>query len=162
MSDLPAYVALGVSVVAIVSSIGYPEWRLRRTVAQKRAVGPATDTRAALIQARTYFQDISTHGGRSTRYFLDADRKGIGQRLHDLADRTDDPTLCTKLLEVSEVWDNVWGLASPPKEYPATGPPSAEELERDRRADLQVEVARNGLQLCQDALSRLNELDLIL
>jgi hypothetical protein len=156
MSDIPGYLAVGVAV----GSIGWTEYRVRSTTKARRAVGPAPDTRAALLRARKDFDSIVAHGGQTVPFFMDEERNETGRHLHDLADRTSDHALAVKIVEASVAWDNAWAYAVPDvpafEAYMAQAHP--EDAERRRRIELQLTIAREGRELCQQAIDRLNEL----
>jgi len=159
-TEIPAYGAL----VLAGATFLWSEHRYRSARTAKRAAGPATDTRDALEGARRDFDEIISLGGQTQTFFLDERRRESGQRLHDLSDRTEDPSLSAALLEVSIAWDNASAYAPPPpvaRFVDLSAPPgeSPEEAERRRKKELQVDVARDGREKCQMAIDRLNELE---
>jgi len=156
-AEIPAYGALAIAV----GSFFWNEHRFRSQRDAKRAVGPALDTREALIRVRDDLQSISSKGGIAAKYFSQDGREYASQRLLDLSDRTEDTDLGTAIVEIAELWDNVAAyVASPTLEmqvWPGHLPGAREELQRLRAK--QVELARNGIGLCRTALDRLNALD---
>jgi hypothetical protein len=164
MSDLPAEIPAYGALALAAFTLYWSERRFRSLRRARRAAGPATDIREALEAARQDFDDIVSVGGESTRFFLDEGRRASGQHLHDLSDRAGDPILSAALLEVSIAWNNCWAYASPPRgarmvNLEAAPSETPAEADRRRKNVLQGEVAREGRDKCQEAISRLNELE---
>jgi hypothetical protein len=143
--------AVGIALIAFVSS----EVRWRKERERQRAIGPAPDIRAAVTDARERFRDIIAVGEKKTSYFLEEQNRDIGQRLHDLAERPGDARLSTALAQIAETWRNAFAVArAEATQRPTPDPQIGPLLE-----GLQTTVAHRGEDLCEVALSRLNELE---
>jgi hypothetical protein len=121
-------------------------------------------TREAVEAARQDFDDVIATGGETTDYFLDEKRKGLPQTLRELSVRTTDRRLSAAVLEVSISLHSAWSLATPRRArvinlHALSSPSSTAEIAAQIKWDLQVDVCRTGLEQCEVALTRLNELE---
>jgi hypothetical protein len=93
-------------------------------------------------------------------YFASEENSEISLRLNELAVRADDDALSTLLLEAAGAWEDAWSHA-PPSRGARMGTNSLDELrtENEERRARQVECARSGVEWCEEALTRLKELD---
>ena len=85
-----AWVAIGISAIALSATIGTFLWNERKWSRQRKArlaIGPAQEIRTAISEARTRFDDISALGGRDTSYFERQENRSTGLQLHDLSGR---------------------------------------------------------------------------
>lgn len=130
------------------------------------ALGPDNDKlRAALTTTRSLFEDITSAGGRTAKWFLDEERRETGRALRDHAERRSDKVLKDALVAVAASWDEVFSWSVPDRpmvhwEGRQRTPQEERELESDNeRARKQVEEAHRGLQHIERAVNRLNELE---
>lgn len=141
-------------------------WQITREVSdrkRRRLLGPSDETRAGLLAIRDLFQDMVTVGGGRSDFFT-GDNRGAGQRIRDCVPRSGDALLRSALERVADAWDKAFAHAPARRgaRFYASGGPSQAQRERDaaasQRLAQQVEVAREGLIECANAISRLNQL----
>jgi hypothetical protein len=134
-------------------------WRRQR---QRRQLigGDPDEARAAIVASWVRFQDIIAGGGYLISYFASEENRETSLRLNELADRADDDSLSTLLLEAAGAWEDAWSHA-PPSKRARVATYSLDELrtEIEERRARQVECARSGAEWCEEALTRLNEID---
>jgi hypothetical protein len=161
-------VAIGIASVSLALaglslSLSRHQWATARN--RHRVLGNADEARSAIGAARRRFEEVIAHGGETSSYFTRDENNQTGQLLKDAADRTDDASLGTLLIEAAEAWDNAWGHAPPPRgarvivggeRTPGQRKIDAERAEGTNR---EVECGRRGLEKCEQAMARLNELD---
>jgi hypothetical protein len=157
-----AWIALGVSIGALALS-GY-QWISGRR--RNRILGDPEVVRAAVVNARDRFQEIISLGGEDGDFFLRDAHRLIGQALRDASARRPDKRLNELLESIAQQWDKAFGHAPAPRGprvfFLGTGPSPqevAEDLQRNRHRDLEVEAARVGQSFCAEALVRLNRLE---
>jgi hypothetical protein len=133
---------------------------------QKKAIGPDDDVvREALTTARTLFQDIVAKGGFDATWFQAEERRDIGQKLQDLAERRDDDELRVAMTNVAECWDDAFANSPPRGVMVAWAGEPEHPDDRKRRQEntetrgRQVESARTGITCVAVALRRLNKLE---
>ncbi|WP_406448963.1 hypothetical protein OH768_00890 [Streptomyces sp. NBC_01622] len=134
----------------------------------RKALGADDDKlREQLTSTRGLFEEITTRGGLTSSWFLDAERRETARRLRELAERRDDKRLKAALSKVADAWD--WAFAAAPPDrwwqsidlggHPTTPEERAEEAADQKRCGQQVEVARSGLEEVATARDRLNKLE---
>jgi hypothetical protein len=145
--------ALGVSIYEVVRG----EMRAHESRKQRVAIGPAADdARKAIEDAREAFQEMVTLGGRDNRFFLN-EWKGVERALQDNAGRVGDEM--RPLIEaIITTWRQAFGYA-PPGHVVIDLNNIDNDPERAARFDRQVAAAERGLEQCEAALRRLNELE---
>ena len=100
--------------------------------------------------------ELTTHGGKDSGFFLGGAYKGFEQRLLDVADRVGDTGLKRHLQSAAQSWNKAWALA-PPTQI-VVNPDSPANAETARRRDQVAEKAREGRWHRDNALARLNQL----
>jgi LAS superfamily LD-carboxypeptidase LdcB len=98
-------------------------------------------------------------------YFLDPSLRTTGSHLRDLAAQVADETLRSRITTVADTWDSVVKDApSSGLRFSAPGTEStASRVQRQtdgNRLERQTQSARMGIEQCQTALERLNEISL--
>ena len=104
-------------LVRIECTSGKDRWTVTRRLPNPRPVrdplGPAPEeAREALEAARAAFQEMVTHGGRDTRFFLQ-DWGGVEQALEDNAGRVGE-ALQAKLEQIIAIWRQAFALGRRP------------------------------------------------
>ena len=153
--------AFAVAVLALLFS-GYAvvagERRARRSERQREALGPApAELREALERLRAAFQEIVIHGGQDRAFFLDEERKLIGQSLSDNAARVGNAQLRSALALVAGTWTEAFAI-SPQHDY-VINLNDVSDPERNRRLAAVDDLAHRGLDECADALGQINSLE---
>ncbi len=66
MSDPAAWAGVALALL----SFAFTEWRVRQERRRCRALGPGEEVRAAIVDMRRCFTEISASGGTDKKYFL--------------------------------------------------------------------------------------------
>ena len=147
-------------LIRIECARGKDRWTLTKQLPNPRPVrdplGPAPEeARDAIERAREAFQEMVTHGGRDSRFFLQ-DWSGVEQAVEDNAGRVGE-ALQARMEQIIASWRQTFALA-PPGQYVINldAPP---DLQRQRRLADQADVAERGLEECAFVLRLLNELE---
>lgn len=160
-ADSIASGALLISLVAFTAG----EVRASKSRNRTRRLGPEDDIRKSLVDLREVFATISGLGGQRMHYFLDPSLRTTGSHLRDLAAQVADETLRSRITTVADTWDSVVKDApSSGLRFSAPGTEStASRVQRQtdgNRLERQTQSARMGIEQCQTALERLNEISL--
>lgn len=155
---LPGWLAFVFTVGA-----GVQRWRVRR---HKLAIGSDDDAaREQLTRARSVFEDIKAYGGKRSLWFLDEERRDVGQLVRDLAERRKDRALRDAMNRVADAWDQAFAQGLPERVMLSFGgdePTPQERADSDQdltRTQLQIEAAHAGIEHIKTAIDRLNELE---
>ena len=166
MSTATSWVAVAISFASLALSVR-TDRRTRVELHRRVAIGPVDDElRDVVIQTRTLFQDVVTNGGCESSWGGFDGRTSPSQQLHDHAPRVGDTALKESVENAARAWDATVAFAQPPRAPRVYNPnlPYPEDWAReDARYETlfaqQVAVARNGIEECNAALDRLNELE---
>lgn len=147
-------------LVRIECARGKDRWTLTRQLPNPRPardpLGPdPAGARDAIERAREAFQEMVTHGGRDSRFFLQ-DWRRVEQALEDNTGRVGE-ALQARMEQIIATWRQTFALA-PPGQYVINldTPP---DLQRQRRLADQADAGQRGLEECAIALRLLNELE---
>ena len=157
VADSIASVALVISIIAVVAG----ESRARKSKERERRLGPTDSIRVSITSARKEFETMVSIGGRRRDFFLKDENNLVGQHLRDLADQVGDSVLRSSVRDIANSWDSAFGNA-PPSRIEILVPGTVNDQYRKqrladgKRLDAQMEIARQGIEKCAEALKTVN------
>jgi hypothetical protein len=166
VSDPAAWAGVALALL----SFAFTEWRLRQERRRRRALGPAEEARAAIVDMRRCFTELSASGGTDKKYFLTEENQHVGERVRDCIGRVADQRLKDAVSEAAKVWNEIFASAPPPKgtrvyvpgqpDPPSYAAQDADAMKRSVNADQKGERApvENGSTL---SLKLLGDLRLV-
>lgn len=107
--------------------------------------------------------EMVSQNGWYVNRFMEERTKAAAQRLLDISNRVEDPSLQRSLEAITISWNEAFGHAPPVRVMVSRlgDPPDPEELKDQARFQRQEEVAEQGGRACDAALNRLNDLERI-
>jgi hypothetical protein len=161
--DAAAWAGLGLALLSFV----YTDWRLRQERKRRQALGPAEEVRAAIVDMRRCFTEISAFGGTDKKFFLTEQNQHVGERVRDCIGRVADQRLKDAMSDAAQVWNELFASAPPAKgirAYPPgqPDPPSyaARDADAMKRRQRQLDSLPVGIDAINRALGLLDKLEM--